>query len=190
MEDFCKEEIEKISEKDFSLFSLDPNTAHRWICLSEENRAAACTDTDQPYPDHPDRFDGCLQVLCSESVSGRCYWEIEWSGYGVFISVSYKNISRKGKGLGSLFGRNDQSWSLFCCPSGCSFSHNNINTDLPVVSSKIGVYVDHSAGSLSFYSVSDTTTLIHRVNTTFTKPLYPGFYLYNSSTVKLCHLTL
>ncbi|XP_073713548.1 E3 ubiquitin/ISG15 ligase TRIM25-like [Misgurnus anguillicaudatus] len=209
MEDFCKEEIEKISEKVslivviptnepkiraeflqyFSLFSLDPNTAYSYISLSEENRAATRTNTFQQYPDHPDRFDGFPQVLCRESLCGRCYWEIEWSSC-VFISVSYKSISRKGKGLESLFGRNDQSWSLYCSSSQCSFVHNNIETNLPVVSSKIGVYVDHSSGSLSFYSVSDTMTLIHRVNTTFTKPLYPGVYLYNSSTVKLCDLTL
>ncbi len=57
------------------------------------------TDTDQPYPDHPDRFDVYHQVLCRESVSGRCYWELEWSGdNGVRISVSYKSISRKGFG--------------------------------------------------------------------------------------------
>ncbi|XP_073713956.1 E3 ubiquitin/ISG15 ligase TRIM25 isoform X4 [Misgurnus anguillicaudatus] len=205
MEDFCKEEIEKISEKEMIptdepkiredfltisvFFSLDPNTACGVICLSEENTAATGTDTDQPYPDHPDRFDGWVQVLCKESLCGRCYWEIEWSGdKGVFISVSYKSISRKGGGNDGRFGRNDQSWSLFCSPSECSFRHNKIKTDLPVVSSKIGVYVDHSSGSLSFYSVSDTMTLIHRVNTTFTEPLYPGFYLYNSSTVKLCHI--
>ncbi|XP_073713528.1 tripartite motif-containing protein 16-like isoform X2 [Misgurnus anguillicaudatus] len=209
MEDFCKEEIEKISEEVllivviptnepktreeflqyFSLFSLDPNTPHRRIHLSEENTAAACTDTDQQYPDHPDRFDGWVQVLCRESLCGRCYWEIEWSGH-VYISVSYKSISRKGGGHECGFGRNDQSWSLYCSSSECSFIHNKINTNLPVVSSKIGVYVDHSSGSLSFYSVSDTMTLIHRVNTTFTKPLYPGFRLFRSSYVKLCHLTI
>ncbi|XP_073720571.1 E3 ubiquitin/ISG15 ligase TRIM25-like isoform X3 [Misgurnus anguillicaudatus] len=211
MEDFCKEEIEKISEKVlftvviptnepkireeflkyFSLFSLDPNTPHRRICLSEENTAAACTDTDQQYSYHSDRFDGWSQVLCRERLSGRCYWEIEWSGH-VYISVSYKSISRKGRGQECGFGRNDQSWSLYCSPSECSFWHNKINTNLPVVSSssRIGVYVDHSSGSLSFYSVSDTMTLIHRVNTTFTKPLYPGIRLFRSSYVKLCHLTI
>ncbi|XP_065118301.1 tripartite motif-containing protein 16-like [Paramisgurnus dabryanus] len=215
MEDFCKEEIGKISEKVsflemiptnepkiraeflqyFGLFSLDPHTAHRFICLSEENRAASYTDTDQrhpdsdPVPDHPDRFDYYYQVLCRESLCGRCYWEIEWSGDdGVFISVSYKSISREGRGDECLFGFNDQSWRLFCSPSEFSFWHNKIKTKLPVVSSssRIGVYVDHSSGSLSFYSVSDTMTLIHRVNTTFTKPLYPGVGLYSDSTVKLC----
>ncbi|XP_073711801.1 tripartite motif-containing protein 16-like protein [Misgurnus anguillicaudatus] len=213
MEDFCEEEIEKISSEVtdieiipingpktradltqyFSLFSLDPNTVNGYIFLSEENRAATDTDTDQQYPDHPDRFDYWDQVLCRESLCGRCYWEIEWSGDdGVDISVSYKSISRKGDGDECGFGYNDQSWSLFCSPSESSFWHNNIETDLPVVSSscRLGVYVDHSAGVLCFYSVSDTTTLIHRVHTTFTEPLYPGFWLHESSTVKLCDLTL
>ncbi|KAJ8278249.1 hypothetical protein GJAV_G00085560 [Gymnothorax javanicus] len=54
---------------------------------------------------------------------------------------------------------------------------------------RIGVYLDHRAGTLSFYSVSDTMTLLHRVQTTFTQPLYPGFWVYNcGSCVKLCDL--
>ncbi|XP_073712617.1 tripartite motif-containing protein 16-like protein [Misgurnus anguillicaudatus] len=201
LKDFCREEIEKIFDKVtpepktreqflkyYHHFTADPNTAFKHLCLSEGNRVITYTDTEQPYPDHPDRFDNRLQVLCSESVSGRCYWEVEWSG-AVLISVSYKSIKRKG-GYECLFGRNDQSWSLYCCDSRYSFWHNNIETKLPVVSrsSRIGVYVDHSAGSLSFYSVSDTMTLIHRVNTTFTKPLYPGFRVWES--VKLCDLTI
>ncbi len=100
------------------------------------------TGTDQSYPDHPDRFDECCQVLCRESVWGRCYWEIEWSGDdGVFISVSYKSISRKGEGVECRFGSNDQSWSLICSPSRYSFWHNNIQTDLSVKSiiRRIGV---------------------------------------------------
>ncbi len=148
------------------------------------------TGTDQPYPDHPDRFDVYRQVLCRESVWGRCYWEIEWSAgdYGLFISVSYKSISRKGRGNECGFGYNDQSWSLFCSRSSYSFRHNNIQTDLSVksISSRIGVFVDHRAGTLSFYSVSDTMSLIHTVQTTFTQHLYPGFWVEYGSSVKLC----
>ncbi|XP_073720593.1 tripartite motif-containing protein 16-like isoform X2 [Misgurnus anguillicaudatus] len=203
LEDFCREEIEKIFDqskapepetreqflKYYHHFTADPNTAYKYLRLSERNRVITDTKRVQPYPDHPDRFDHSDQVLCSESLCGRCYWEIEWRGR-VLISVSYKSISRKG-GDECLFGFNDQSWSLCCCDSSCSFWHNKIKTELPVVfrSSRIGVYVDHSSGSLSFYSVSDTMTLIHRVNTTFTKPLYPGFYVVYGS-VKLCDLTI
>uniref|UniRef100_A0A9J7YTJ7 Tripartite motif-containing protein 16-like n=1 Tax=Cyprinus carpio carpio TaxID=630221 RepID=A0A9J7YTJ7_CYPCA len=204
LEDFCKEELKKISDRvtltnivprtrnDFLQYShqltLDPNTVNNWLRLSENNRVITYTNTKQPYPDHPDRFDVYPQVLCRESVCGRCYWELEWSGEEVFISVSYKSISRKGRGKECWFGYNDQSWSLICFPSRYSFSYNNIETVLPVksVSSRIGVFVDHSAGTLSFYSVSDTMSLIHTVQTTFTQPLYPGFNVHNGSSVKLC----
>ncbi|XP_048011505.1 tripartite motif-containing protein 16-like [Megalobrama amblycephala] len=212
LEDFFKEELRKISDRgtftnfvprtrnDFLQYShqltLDPNTLNKRLRLSENNTVFTFTETEQAYPDHPDRFD-VFQVLCRECVCGRCYWEIEWSGIDdVRIAVSYKSISRKGKGNECLFGYNDQSWSLYCSKFSCSFRHNNIKTDLPVefISSRIGVYVDHSAGTLSFYSVNiDTMILIHTVQTTFTQPLYPGFRvgsrpysLYYDSSVKLC----
>ncbi len=160
---------------------------NKFIRLSESNRVITGTGTDQSYPDHPDRFYHYYQVLCRESVCGRCYWELQWSGY-VFISVSYKSISRKGWGDECVFGYNDQSWSLICRSSSYSFIHNNIKTVLPVksISSRIGVFVDHSAGTLSFYSVSDTMSLIHTVQTTFTQPLYPGIIVDPGSSVKLC----
>ncbi|XP_056091130.1 tripartite motif-containing protein 16-like [Rhinichthys klamathensis goyatoka] len=219
LEDFCKEELKKIisdrvtftnivprTRNDFLQYShpltLDLNTVNKDLCLSERNRMITNTNTVQPYPDHPDRFNDVYQVLCRESVCGRCYWEIEWSGDYVFISVSYKSISRKGSGDECGFGSNAQSWSLICSSSSYSFRHNNRETKLPVkpISSRagvrvdhrrIGVYVDHSAGTLSFYSVSDTSSLIHTVQTTFTHTLYPGFRLdpglslYNTPSVKL-----
>ncbi|CAM4608116.1 unnamed protein product [Leuciscus chuanchicus] len=214
LEDFCKEELKKISDRvtfsnivsrtrnDFLQYShqlnLDLNTVNKHLRLSERNRVITVTYPEiQPYPDHPDRFD-MWQVLCRESVCGRCYWEIECSGERVFISVSYKSISRKGWGNESVFGYNDQSWSLICSSDSYSFWHNNIETKLPVKPiirrtgvcvdhSRTGVYVDHSAGTLSFYSVSDTMSLIHTVQTTFTQPLYPGFMVCNNgSSVKLC----
>ncbi|XP_056090649.1 tripartite motif-containing protein 16-like [Rhinichthys klamathensis goyatoka] len=224
LEDFFKEELKKISDRviftnivprtrsDFLQYSLplslDLNTVSKRLRLTENNRVITGTPPVQPYPGHPDRFDDVDQVLCRESVCGRCYWEIEWSGkFGVYISVSYKNISRKGRGNECWFGYNNQSWSLECSPSRYIFRHNDRLTYLPVkpiscrtgkcvCDSRIGVYVDHSAGTLSFYSVSDTTSLIHTVQTTFTHTLYPGFRIYtglfslfsksNRSSVKLC----
>ncbi|XP_056311148.1 NLR family CARD domain-containing protein 3-like, partial [Danio aesculapii] len=170
--------------------TLDPNTAHTELVLSEENRKVECVFEEQSYPDHPDRFNGLYpQVLCRESVCGRCYWEIDWSRC-VFISVSYKSIRRKGVGKESWFGSNAQSWSLSCSSSNFLLTHNNTHTHLPVesISSRIGLFVDHSAGTLSFYNIHrDTMSLIHSVQTTFTEPLYPGFRLhYPGSSVKLC----
>ncbi|XP_063050335.1 stonustoxin subunit beta-like, partial [Engraulis encrasicolus] len=168
-------------------FTLDPNTAHGDLHLSEGNRRVEMRRGGQSYPDHPDRFDLWWQVLCREGVSARCYWEVEWSGALVGIVVSYKSISRKGGGHECLFGLNDQSWGLDLTSSSSYFYHNNKQTELPLVaSSRIGVYVDHRAGTLAFYSISgDTMTLLHRVHTTFTHTLYPGFDVYGGPSVKL-----
>ncbi|XP_067311874.1 tripartite motif-containing protein 16-like [Pseudorasbora parva] len=209
LQQFCSEETEKISGRvmtvftiymqmmclflsDFYQFTLDPSTVHLHLYLSEGNTVITHTGTNYRYPDHPDRFNHHAQALCQESINGRCYWEVEYSGReGVHIVVAYKSIGRKGKRNDSRFGYNNQSWRLYCSNSRCSFRHNIICTELPVVSSRrIGVYVDHSAGILSFYSISDTMSLIHRVQTMFTQPLYPGFGVQNDTTLKLCRLTL
>ncbi|XP_050961727.1 tripartite motif-containing protein 16-like protein [Labeo rohita] len=173
----------------FHQLTLDPNTPQLCLHLSEGNTVVTYTDKFYNYPNHPERFE-YAQVLCRESVTGRCYWEVEYSGSaGVYIALAYKSIKRKGQSLECAFGYNNQSWTLFCSPSKCLFNHNNINSKVLVVSSsRIGVYVDFSAGILSFYSVSDTMNLIHRVQTTFTQPLYPGFGLGLYSTAKLCRL--
>ncbi|XP_056310686.1 NACHT, LRR and PYD domains-containing protein 12-like isoform X2 [Danio aesculapii] len=171
--------------------TLDPNTLYTGLILSEENREVKSVEKHKPYPDHPDRFNGIYpQVLCRESVCGRCYWEIDWSGDNrVCIAVSYKSISRKGLGDECWFGRNDQSWSLCCYSSSFTFWHNDTHTDLSVkpLSRRIGVFVDHSAGTLIFYNISrDTMSLIHSVQTTFTEPLCAGFAVWRPSSLKLC----
>ncbi len=70
----------------------------------------------------------------------------------------------------------------------CTIGARSLKTDLSVESiiRRIGVFVDHGAGTLSFYSVSDTMSLIHTVQTTFTQTLYPGFSVGYESSVKLC----
>ncbi|XP_060739751.1 tripartite motif-containing protein 16-like isoform X1 [Tachysurus vachellii] len=210
LEEICQDEFIKIPEdvedvqillsepsrdeflKYFCDLTLDPNTVNHHLVLSEENKAVSSSKTNQQYSDHPERFDYYSQVLSKESVCGRCYWEVEWSNRRfLLISVSYKDISRKGRGIECWFGGNNQSWSLECSPSSLFFWHNALKTDLRVPSSpRIGVYVDHSAGTLSFYSVSDTMKLLHRVHTTFTQPLYAGFWFSRDvlckSTVRLC----
>ncbi|XP_056335689.1 E3 ubiquitin/ISG15 ligase TRIM25 [Danio aesculapii] len=172
----------------YQRLTLDSDTAYECLRLSDGNRMVTRMKKPLHYLDHPDRFDSFAQVLCKDSVSGCCYWEFERSRNGMCVSVSYKTISRKGLGSECSFGYNDQSWSLYCSDTKCLFRYNSEESKLRVVSSlsRIGVYVDHSAGTLSFYSVSDTMSLIYRVHTTFTQPLYPGFEVYSFSRVKLC----
>ncbi|XP_066517830.1 uncharacterized protein [Hoplias malabaricus] len=176
--------------------TLDPNTAHRHLYLSEGNRKVERVKKRQLYLDHPERFNHYGQVLCRESLTGRCYWESEWSGGGVYISMVYKSIRRKGDSVDSLFGGNEKSWSLSCSESSYCVFHNYISTALPPPpsrSNRVGVYVDYEAGTLSFYSVSTdkhTLTHLHTFTTTFTEPLYAGFYVWVSSdsSVHLCQI--
>uniref|UniRef100_A0A8C1SBN3 B30.2/SPRY domain-containing protein n=1 Tax=Cyprinus carpio TaxID=7962 RepID=A0A8C1SBN3_CYPCA len=175
------EEIRIVTEPQKYAYNLtlDPNTANTHLTLSERNRKMTHVEEKQPYADHPERFDECPQVLCKESLTGRCYWEAEWGG-NINIAVSYKGISRKGKSNDSLFGYNVKSWSLHCFNDRFTVYHDNKSTEISVSShqsKRVGVYVDVSAGTLSFYSVSDTHTLthLHTFNSTFTEPLYAGF---------------
>ncbi|XP_068454721.1 protein NLRC3-like isoform X2 [Clinocottus analis] len=176
--------------------SLDTNTVSRNLKLSDNNRKVTYLEDEvQSYPDHPDRFDYWPQLLCTTGLTGRCYWEVEWSGR-VYISVSYRGIRRRGDRRDGLFGRNDQSWSLSC--SGDRYSVFSNKTETPSITSssssssgRVAVYVDCPAGCLSFYTVSsDTLIHLHTFNTTFTEPLHPGFgFRFESgSSVSLCSL--
>ncbi|XP_059212063.1 NACHT, LRR and PYD domains-containing protein 3-like [Centropristis striata] len=176
--------------KYFCQLTLDTNTANRELKLSENNRKVTYVEEDQSYPDHPERFDYWPQLLCRDGLTGRCYWEVEWRGR-VHVAVSYRGIRRKGGSDDSVFGCNDQSWSLSCSYYGYSVRHYDRKTVLSSSSSsssgRIGVYVDCPAGSLSFYRVSsDSLIHLHTFNTTFTEPLYPGFVLTYGSSVSLC----
>ncbi|KAK0154174.1 NLR family CARD domain-containing protein 3 [Merluccius polli] len=176
--------------------TLDPNTAHIRLSLSEDHREVTDVGEYQSYPDHPERFDYWSQVLCREGLTGRCYWEVERRGT-VGIGVTYRGITRRGEGDDSRLGGNNKSWRLYCYDGGYSVWYNGSSISIrlpPPVSTRVGVYVDRPAGSLSFYRVSpgvggssDTLTHIHTFWTTFTQEdLLPGFWFRSDA----CGLTL
>ncbi|XP_070782228.1 protein NLRC3-like isoform X2 [Enoplosus armatus] len=174
--------------------TLDPNTAHRNLMLSDNNREVVVRG-EQPCPDHPDRFEDYCQLLCTNGLTGRCYWEVELTGK-VHIAVTYIGIERKGYSTDCWFGGNDQSWSLSRSNDRYSVFHDLRETVIPLssssVSNRVAVYVDCPAGTLSFYSVSpDTLIHLHTFNTTFTEPVYPGFRFWPGldSSVSLCELS-
>ena len=177
--------------------TLDPNTAHSRLSLSEDSRKVTRVEENQSYPDHPERFDYWGQVLCRKGLTGRCYWEAEWGGR-VHIGVAYRGMRRRGLGDDdAVLGWSNKSWSLDCDDDGDAAAytayHNGSSTALrltPPRSNRVGVYLDRPAGSLSFYRVSpggggssDTLTHIHTFQASFTQEvLLPGFRLRNSGS--------
>lgn len=167
---------------------MDPNTAYRRLSLSDNNRVVSNYDQDLPYPDHPERFDW-PQVLCEQPVCGRFYWEVEWSGVnGVNVAVSYKSIRRKGGHNDCWFGCSDQSWRLYCSPFRYAFRHHGKETYIPKLnnSTRIGIFVDYDAGTLSFYSIAEKMIPLYKVHCEFTEPLYSGFTVWPGSQLTLC----
>ncbi|XP_015244301.1 PREDICTED: tripartite motif-containing protein 16-like [Cyprinodon variegatus] len=164
--------------------TLNPNTAHKYLELSEGNRKVTMTNENQHYPEHDDRFTRRWQVLSKQRLTGRIYWEVEWSGRGIEIAVAYDAIKREGDTQESTFGLNENSWALCCSPNKYTFHTDgwkeDIDESIPV-SSTVGVYLDTKAGILSLYSVfGSLMILIHGVQTTFNEPLYAGIWLSRS----------
>ncbi|XP_075954135.1 tripartite motif-containing protein 16-like [Anarhichas minor] len=168
--------------------TLDRNTSNPGMILSERNRKVT-TIPNYFLLFKSSAFNHNYQILSRESLTGRCYWEVEWDAL-VTIAVAYKDMSRSGTYNECTFGHNDKSWALYCLAK-YEFRHNDINTAISGKSSlKVGVFLDHKAGILSFYNVDETMTLLHRVQTTFTQPLYAGLALHFSGgdNATLCEL--
>ncbi|XP_049445214.1 NACHT, LRR and PYD domains-containing protein 12-like isoform X2 [Epinephelus fuscoguttatus] len=191
--DYCsRKRLERGLSKYFCELTLDTNTLNRHLKLSDNNRRVTWSLKCQPYPDHSDRFDYCWQLLCTDGLTGRCYWEVEWRGK-IVIAVTYRGIGRRGQDGVCRLGWNNQSWSLYCSNKRYCVCHNNKVTAIShrPSSRTVAVYVDCPAGILSFYRVSsDSLIHLHTFNTTFTEPLYPGFgfgvSIKSSSSVFLC----
>ncbi|XP_053179677.1 stonustoxin subunit beta-like [Scomber japonicus] len=183
--------VESITDKTALMWyacdlSLNPKTAYNYLLLSDDNKKVTRGEWQQ-YPDHPARFDYCYQVLCKQGLTGRHYWEVEWSdGYNEdkAIGVAYKHIPRK-LNKGSYLGYNAQSW-VFCVKSTELFTGYNYDWQYPSLPStglkRVGVYLDWRAGTLSFYNVSSNKlSHIFTFNAQFTRPVYPGCYIYSNT---------
>ncbi|XP_013870309.1 tripartite motif-containing protein 16 [Austrofundulus limnaeus] len=160
--------------------SFDPDTAHKFLRLTEDNRKVTNTTPWQhPYPDVPERFESCRQVLAAESFYlNRHYFEADVSGDGAHVGLTYKSIDRKGSGGHSCITGNDFSWCLQWNGRAFSAWHSGVETPLNVDRiTRIGVYVDYARGLIAFYSVDKTMTLIHKYETEFREPLYPAVWL-------------
>uniref|UniRef100_A0A669C6W3 Protein NLRC3 n=1 Tax=Oreochromis niloticus TaxID=8128 RepID=A0A669C6W3_ORENI len=172
--------------------TLDSSTAHKNLLLSEGNRKVTWVEEEQPYPDHTERFDRCLQVLCEQGLKGRCYFEFEVSEH-FCVGLTYRNIGRKGDVDACKLGHNDKSWCLISADEGFFVQHNKEKvcvTSQALRSSRVGVYLDSEAKSLSFYRVSsDSLVHLHTFKSTFTDVLYPAVALHTHSSVLFCQLT-
>ncbi|XP_070783146.1 neoverrucotoxin subunit beta-like [Enoplosus armatus] len=161
--------------------TLDPNTLHPALTLSEDNKSA---ESGKPKlsPEHAERFESYQQVMCKKALSGRHYWELEWSGL-VRAGVSYRGIMRKTWAVEGSLGHSDKSWVFDHYPkSGYHYIYkgNTVAVSVPTPGfKKLGIYLDWPAGTLSFYMVYSTYRVkhLHTVHNQFNEAVYAAFLI-------------
>ncbi|KAM6049978.1 E3 ubiquitin/ISG15 ligase TRIM25 [Theristicus caerulescens] len=170
--------------------TLDYNTAHNKVILSERYTRMSVSDTLLNYNYHPQRFTDCSQVLGFQCFKrGIHYWEVELQQNNFCgIGICYGSMERQGPE--SRLGRNSSSWCIEWFNSKISSWHNDVEKCLPnVKATKIGVLLHCEGGFVIFMAVEEKHTLIYKFKTQFTEALYPAFWLFSSGTVlSLCPL--
>ncbi|CAN0205047.1 unnamed protein product [Lampetra planeri] len=164
--------------------TLDPNSAHNDLQISSDLRTVAWTAVSQGRPDHPHRFDGYTQALCSQSFSsGQHYWEVDVGGVAgdCEVGVAYGKIARKGSGKELWLGQNDSSWVLYKDNNCCYVIHGDVLTSVPLRDppQRVGCHLHWEAGLLSFYC-ADSMKLLYSIHHSFSQPLYPALYVYGN----------
>ncbi|XP_030317991.1 E3 ubiquitin/ISG15 ligase TRIM25 [Calypte anna] len=170
--------------------TLDYNTAHNKVALSERYIRMSVSDTPLNYNHHPKRFTDCPQVLGFQCFKrGIHYWEVELQQNSFCgIGICYGSMERHGPE--SRLGRNSSSWCIEWFNSKISAWHNDVEKCLPnVKTTKIGVLLHCEGGFVIFMAVGEKHNLIYKFKSQFTEALYPAFWLFSSGTVlSLCQI--
>ncbi|XP_069075379.1 E3 ubiquitin-protein ligase TRIM58-like [Pleurodeles waltl] len=167
------------------LVTLDPDTAHRSLTLSEDGRRVGWTGIPQPRPDNPKRFTGFPCVLGREGfTSGRHYWEVQplreggWS-----VGVAQESVRREGRIKDSPEGG---VWGVWQWGDGQYWALTSPQTLLRTRQRplKLGVYLDYEGGRLSVYN-ADTWEHLYTFNDSFTGGLHPYFLVAAGAVLRL-----
>ncbi|XP_067438001.1 zinc-binding protein A33-like [Thunnus thynnus] len=156
--------------------TLDPDTAHPYLILSDDGKQVSHGDVKQILPDNPERFSSALGVLGKQRMSsGRFYFEVQVKEKTDWIlGVSRESINRKGyfilspeNGHWTVGFMKGNEYKALAGPSVC----------LPLRSKpeKVGVFVDYEEGLVSFYDVDAAALMYSFTDCTFTEKLCPYF---------------
>ncbi|CAI5638644.1 unnamed protein product [Oreochromis niloticus] len=155
--------------------TLDPDTAHPHLILSDDGKQVHCGEEENDLPDNPERFSEFPIVLGKQSFSsGRFYFEVqvndktEWA-----LGVARESVNRKE--VMTLSPKNGY-WTVGVCENIC-VAVDDLPVHLPLQSGpqKVGVFVDYEEGLVSFHDVDDVDVIYSFSGFSFTEKLYPFF---------------
>ncbi|XP_033971321.1 E3 ubiquitin-protein ligase TRIM21-like [Trematomus bernacchii] len=168
-------ELKRVQQYEVEL-TLDPDTAHPWLILSDDGKQVKLGDVKKNLPDNPERFDSCASVLAKQSFSsGRFYYEVQVKGKtGWDLGVARESINRKGnislspqKGYWMILLRNENEYKAHADPS--------VRLSLKSQPEKVGVFVDYEEGLVSFHDVDAAALIYSFTGCCFKEKLYPFF---------------
>ncbi|XP_022600938.1 E3 ubiquitin-protein ligase TRIM21-like [Seriola dumerili] len=156
--------------------TLDPNTAHPRLILSDDGKQVNHSDVEKNLPDNPERFSYCVMVLGKQSFSsGRFYYEVEVKGKTKWdLGVTSVSANRKGQvtsspkaGYWTLQLRNGNEYVALADP--------DVVLSLKSQPQKVGVFVDYEEGLVSFYNVDVADIIYSFTGCSFPNKLLPFF---------------
>ncbi|XP_034546575.1 E3 ubiquitin-protein ligase TRIM21-like [Notolabrus celidotus] len=156
--------------------TLDPETAHPALIISEDGKEVKCGDKKRNVGDKPERFDHVLNVLAKESFnSGKFYFEVQVQGKTQWdLGVVNESINRKGdirvspkSGYWTIWLRKGNEFTANAGPA--------INLHVRDTPQKVGVFVDYEEAQVSFYDVDSRAHIFSFTGCNFTEKLYPYF---------------
>ncbi|XP_051729673.1 E3 ubiquitin-protein ligase TRIM39-like isoform X2 [Ctenopharyngodon idella] len=156
--------------------TLDPDTAHPRLILSDDGKQVRHGDIEQKLPDNLKRFNYCVDVLGKEGFSsGRFYYEVQVKGKTKWdLGVARESINRKGEitmtpsnGFWTVWLRNGNEYA--------ALSASPVRLCLRVKPQRVGVFVDYEEGLVSFYDVESSSHIYSFTGQSFTDKLYPYF---------------
>ncbi|XP_073714704.1 E3 ubiquitin-protein ligase TRIM39-like [Misgurnus anguillicaudatus] len=174
-EKLCQAVLNRMQEYAVDV-TLDPNTAHPYLILSDDNKQVIDGNVWRELPDNPKRFTMYHIVLGNEGFSsGRFYYEVQVKGKtGWVIGVARESVNRKGEitltpddGFWTVFLNNENEYRANADPS--------VSLSLKVKPQKVGVFVDYEEGLVSFYDVESRSHIYSFTDQSFNEKLYPYF---------------
>ncbi|XP_022055202.2 E3 ubiquitin-protein ligase TRIM39-like [Acanthochromis polyacanthus] len=183
LEETVKAEVKRLCETEFQRaqrcaveVTLDPDTAHPKLVLSENKKQVYHSDVALNLPDNPERFYPGVSVLGKEGFSsGRFYYEVQVKGKTEWdIGVGLESVNRKG---GSILNPENGYWTLGMRKDGSYWALNSPPVCVPLVEKpeRVGVYVDLGWGQVSFYNVDSHSHIYTFTGCSFSERLFPYF---------------